>query len=579
MFSCSVGVLRKLLFATALAVLLASPAATAATTVELLPGLTYTRDARTIGGERVVVHILNAPQPGGLFALKPVLSNETVMGRETVSGMQRRLSRQATVAGVNGDLFNWNTGRPSGIFLRDGVLSTKALSTRTSLGIGLDGLLRTGLIKAGGRWQFGSNPAHPLREFNRPLTVRAVALFSPRWGERTPRAHLAREVVLTNVARVGPNKALAGKVVARYRGWGHRIPRGGAVLQARGFWKRVLFSEAKIGRWVQLQVNLAPWWNEVRNAIGGGPLLVNGGVPVLQAGEEFLLSQLAPRNPRTAVGQLAGGRIILVGVDGRSGQSAGVTNKQLANLMASLGAQTATALDSGGSTTVAFDGRVLNRPSDGHERAVGDALMVLYYGIYARAPRLSVYSPNGDGVGDRQRLYAKIVRRATVTRKLVRVSDGYVRWQSTRSLAPGTVVKDVSFGVRDGKWRWVVSAVDTKGRTSQMDRTFTANRTLGFLTLSKTVMRPPRTRGGRLVISFRLARQADLSVTVKRSGGPVVRRLLTATRNAGSYRLVWNARNAYGDVVRTGTYIVQVRAENAIGTVSLQKAVRVIRRT
>jgi hypothetical protein len=573
------GVLRKAALFAALAAFFVPPGASAATSIELVPGLTYTRDVRTIGTARVVVHILTAPKPGGLFALKPALSNETITGRETVSGMQRRLSGRATAAGVNGDLFNWTTGHPSGIFLRDNVLSSRAWPRRTSLGIGLDGLLRTGLIRSGGRWQVGSHPAHPLREFNRPLVARGVALFSSTWGTHTPHAHLAREVILSNVARVGPNKELAGKVVARRLGSGHAIPRGGAVLQARGFWKRRLFEEARVGHWVQLEVDLDPWWSEVRNAIGGGPLLVNGGVPVLDAGEEFSLDQLAPRNPRTAAGQLADGRILLVAIDGRSRQSAGVTNRQLAKLMVSLGAVTAMALDAGGSTTLAFDGRVMNRPSDGHERPVGDALMILYYGVYTRAPRLAVYSPNGDGVADVQRLYAKVVRPARVTLKLLRVSDGFVRWSSTKSRSPGTIVKAITSSLRDGKWRWVATAVDSAGRTSQMDRTFTVNKTLGFLTLSKTLMHPAVARGGRLGIAFRLARSANVAVTIRRPGGRLVRRLLTQSGLApGAYKLFWNARNGAGNVVRNGTYVVHVRATNTIGTVSLTKSVRVIRR-
>src|SRR6187200_293407 len=129
----------------------------------------YKREIRSIGGEQVVVHVLTAPKPGGLYGLKPVLSNGTVMGRETVSGMQRRLSRSATLAGINGDMFSWTTGRPSGLFLRNGVLSTRAMPARSTLGIGLDGILRTGLVRYQGTWQFGSNALRPLTEFNHPV--------------------------------------------------------------------------------------------------------------------------------------------------------------------------------------------------------------------------------------------------------------------------------------------------------------------------------------------------------------------------------------------------------------------------
>ena len=62
---------------------------------------------------------------------------------------------------------------------------------------------------------------------------------------------------------------------------------------------------------------------------------------------------------------------------------------------------------------MAFGGELLSRPSDsGGERLVAEALLVMYYGVYAPATELS-FSPNGDGAGDR-RLEYKIVKPSTV---------------------------------------------------------------------------------------------------------------------------------------------------------------------
>ena len=561
-----------------LAVVIAAAFPSSAPAVDLAPGVVYKRDVRMIGGKRVVVHILKAPKPGGLYDLKPVLSNSLVTGRETVSSMQRRLSSRATLAGVNGDLFNWGSGRPSGIFLRKNLLSTHALYNRSSLGIGLDGILRTGFIHYTGTWQFGSNKLRILREFNHPLEQDSgVVLYSPTWGATTPHKKGAREIVLAHVAPVGPNKDLAGKVVLRSWSTQHRIPANGAVLQASGDRRKVLFEEAKLGHWVKLHVGLSPWWSDVKDAIGGGPRLVTGGVPVFQAGESFLSTQLLPRNPRTAVGQLANGRIVMVAVDGRSSWSAGVTNSQLARLMTDLGAQTAMALDAGGSTTMAFDGEVLNNPSDGGERAVADSLMVFYYGIYAKRPRLPLYSPNGDGVLDLQRLYAKLVRRSQVELKLVRVSDGRVAWSWIGIRRSGTVVKSLTRKLADGKWRWIASATDMKGRSSEMTRTFVTNSTLGYLTLSRSILRPTR-RGGSLGVSFRQEREADVKVTIRTTSGRVVRHLRSDHFGTGRHSMAWNVKNDDGKVVRDGRYLVRVRAVNSIGPIALAKPVTVHRR-
>ncbi len=145
------------------------------------------------------------------------------------------------------------------------------------------------------------------------------------------------------------------------------------------------------------------------DAVGGGPLIVQNGQPVFRALEQFSSSQLSVRNPRTAVGQRADGRIIFMTVDGRQpGYSTGLTNFELAQQMVRLGAVTASSLDAGGSTTMAFDGKLLNQPSDpGGERAVADGLFVFYYGVQAPALSVQVLSPNGDGVDEVESLSFK----------------------------------------------------------------------------------------------------------------------------------------------------------------------------
>src|SRR5207237_2969919 len=127
------------------------------------------------------------------------------------------------------------------------------------------------------------------------------------------------------------------------------------------------------------------------------------------------------------IGQRADGTIVMVAVDGRQpGWSIGITNWDLAQTLVRYGCVTGFALDSGGSTTLAFDGRVLNSPSDrAGERPVADALVIAYTGVVASltAPSLS---PNKDGVNDVETLAYKLVRPATVSAKLI-APDGSAR--------------------------------------------------------------------------------------------------------------------------------------------------------
>lgn len=82
------------------------------------------------------------------------------------------------------------------------------------------------------------------------------------------------------------------------------------------------------------------------------------------------------RHPRSGYGITRDGRTMLVVVvDGRSSRSAGVSTLEYARLLVSLGLWEGIKLDGGGSTTLwVHDRGVVNRPSDGFERPVGNHL-------------------------------------------------------------------------------------------------------------------------------------------------------------------------------------------------------------
>jgi hypothetical protein len=82
--------------------------------------------------------------------------------------------------------------------------------------------------------------------------------------------------------------------------------------------------------------------------------------------------------PRTAVGVVGTNHLVFVVVDGRSpGYSAGVTMTGLADIMQGLGATTAYNLDGGGSSTMYFNGQLVNDPlGQGKERGTSDILYI-----------------------------------------------------------------------------------------------------------------------------------------------------------------------------------------------------------
>ncbi len=80
------------------------------------------------------------------------------------------------------------------------------------------------------------------------------------------------------------------------------------------------------------------------------------------------------RHPRTAIGQLDDNRYVIVVAEGRMEGADGMTLGELQQLFLNLGCKTAYNLDGGGSTTLYFQGKLINTPSDGSERSVVDMI-------------------------------------------------------------------------------------------------------------------------------------------------------------------------------------------------------------
>jgi hypothetical protein len=250
-------------------------------------------------------------------------------------------------------------------------------------------------------------------------------------------------------------------------------------------------------------------------------------------------------------------------------------------------------LDSGGSSTLAFDGKVLNSPSDGRERPVPTALKLEYYGVYALPPLESVVSPNGDGVAETQKLSYKVVRPSTVMATLMG-PDGSIAWQESPTRDAGTY--DVAFPPpvpappeggpspvepgppAEGRWTFTVSATDDQGIASATTRRFSVNSTLASLRVAPARV-VVRKAGGKATIGWSQTRAARVKVTIETRQGIVVRTVASGPLAAGEQRVVWDGRSRRGKAVAGGRYVVRVTATNEIGVVSLTQPISVRRLT
>ena len=103
------------------------------------------------------------------------------------------------------------------------------------------------------------------------------------------------------------------------------------------------------------------WHSGAEDIFSFGPgLVIDGEISVVE-GEEVKRAQVT--NPRTAFGVISPLHYLFVVSDGRTDESVGLSLLELAHLMKDLGCVTAYNLDGGGSSTMWFNGKVLNHPT------------------------------------------------------------------------------------------------------------------------------------------------------------------------------------------------------------------------
>lgn len=120
----------------------------------------------------------------------------------------------------------------------------------------------------------------------------------------------------------------------------------------------------------------APWVME--HAIGGSPMLVKDGEVRVTDAEELIDINNTTSRPRSAIGYTASGIVLLVAAEGDNAPGpAGFNLVQFAQLLRSLGCVGAVNLDGGGSTSLVVGGQRTVRPSDGAERPVISALLLV----------------------------------------------------------------------------------------------------------------------------------------------------------------------------------------------------------
>jgi hypothetical protein len=357
------------------------------------PGVTHT--ARTLNdGQHVeAVYDMEVDPANPLVGLAVTSPRGKVAALDTVRNEAAQIDREGNrvVGGFNMDFFNTDptyAGIPNGLQITDGEVITApgwasgailAVQPDKSFAIVSGSTLTATVGVSGGE-------TRALAGLNRPRTASAtnqIYLDNSRFSTTTKSAGTGVEVVIAPTSATAsdkflPGQTLTGTVESVVTTTNNAIPAGKWVLSASGTQGDWAKANLTPGQNVEVKLTLSNGLATATQAVSGGVLLVQNGLPTATA-----LADNVDRHPRTFVG-LKDGKLRVIAFDGRQPTwSDGVTLAEGAQYLASLGLETAFNADGGGSTTYAArvpgdDGlSIVNRPSDGFERAVSNALQIV----------------------------------------------------------------------------------------------------------------------------------------------------------------------------------------------------------
>ena len=301
----------------------------------------WERLVREVAGRRVRINAVRIDLLNSDLELRPLSRGD---GMEGLSSLVRLANRQDALVAINGGFFNRVRRLPLGALRDQGRWLSGPILNRGAVGWDPGGLPRFGRLRleesvldaGGNRW--------PVSVLNSGYVQRGLSRYTADWGPTYrslvdgETAVLVRDGVVR--ARYGPDLLAAGLPLGA----------GDTLLVGRaGFslpWPE--------GGTLRLESRPSTAVGMANNVVGGGPLLLLGGRPVLDgAAEGFSAAFLSQGAPRTVIG--SDGRqlwlLTLEGVD-----DVGPTLLEATQLLAGLGLRDALNLDGGSSTGLVMGG-------------------------------------------------------------------------------------------------------------------------------------------------------------------------------------------------------------------------------
>ena len=415
------------------------------------PGTTQTslwfRNATTLDALRVFYTTMDMTNP--YLSLRGVCATDKLAGNEKISGMAERKSKPGAryMVGVNGDFFYTRgttsrgvstVGTPYGSTIVDGVIYRARNNAREykNFVVATDGSLYadpfffSGSIVAADGSQATVGGINTYSGEVPASNVDKVTIYNDLYYGHT--WHWNGWEVLAVVAdgeKFETAKPFKMRIVSAPTGDGDMtIPEGHYVLHGQGAASSFI-QNLKEGDEVTVTLSWTAKGKSVEpyQIVTGNPKILEDGVTLQSEADR---GDANTRQPRAAIGYSDGGKkAYFMVVDGRSPLSSGVRTTWLADIMRYAGATDAMNVDGGGSSVLYTSALgVRNKPSDGNERADGNAFYAVssapdddavasirFVDFALHSPKYGVYTPKFYGYNQYGMLVNTDVKGVTIS--------------------------------------------------------------------------------------------------------------------------------------------------------------------
>jgi hypothetical protein len=289
------------------------------------------------------------PKQSGL-QIQPLLPN----GRDLLGTaiLSQTAGQNAAIAAINGGFFNRGNLLPLGAIQIDKtwrsgpILSRGVVAWNPGGDFKFDRLISQEVVTV-------SPQRFALTHLNSAYLQAGIARYTPTWGLNYSTMTDGEVIVTVQADRV------IDQTTAPKPGAIVPIPANSYLLVFRS--NKTAAAKFPIGTPVQLESQITPDVSNYQQVIGGGPLLIKNGQIVLDgAGEQFSPAFVKELAARSAIGQTATGKILIVAAQ-NTPDSKGPTLSEIAQIMQQLGAVNALNLDGGSSTTLYLGGQIVDR--------------------------------------------------------------------------------------------------------------------------------------------------------------------------------------------------------------------------